>query len=723
MVKVFGIRHHGPGSAKALGKALLAFNPDCILLEAPEEMESLFPFLMDKKAVLPIAGLIYESKDISKAVYFPMAGFSPEYLVIQFAFSRSIPLVAMDLPVGMYAGSEGKMEDPMSELALLAGYTDSERWWEVYFEQQAGGEEIFNILSEMMRNLRQFTSPSNAKREAWMRIKIRKALSEGYQKVAVVCGAWHIPALEDYAIFKEREDKKILKGISKVKCEACLVPWSYEQLAFSSGYGAGVISPFWYELLFLYPTKPTIYWMIRAARLLRRKDLDASSAQVREAVQLAESLAGLRNLAIPGLDELKDAVLTVLCNGQTLVFQSIEKDIIIGDRIGKIPDNVPVLPIQQDLMAQIKLFRLSAAFNSTESTVRELDLRKELHRQISVLLHRLLILEIPWGRKLKESIYARGSFSEDWSLKWRPGHFIKLIQAGRFGRTIEEATIQKSIQIIEADNDFVLLASFTDKIIKAGIPDLVPKLLHKLQQLGANSEDIEARMQVVCHLIPVRRYGDARKTDQSVMDWLLMDLIPRISVGIIKLVDGIDSDYAKRIFLLVKELHHLLPLLENKELTGVWEDALNKLIYRDRTAPMIRGGCLRILAESGKKKSEEVAIRISFELSEANEEENAALWLEGFLWGPAQYLIYNPELLEVFDGWINKLGEKEFERKLPMLRRIFSRYSGIEKRKLFKLISLENQVVEEEIKYNEERKEKVLENLFFLKANKKIIDP
>ena len=108
MVKVFGIRHHGPGSAKALGKALLAYQPDCILLEAPEEMGVLFPYLMDKKAAPPLAGLIYESKDISKAVYFPLAGFSPEYLTIQFAFSRAVPLIAMDSPVGMQLDREEK---------------------------------------------------------------------------------------------------------------------------------------------------------------------------------------------------------------------------------------------------------------------------------------------------------------------------------------------------------------------------------------------------------------------------------------------------------------------------------------------------------------------------------------------------------------------------------------------------------------------------------------
>ena len=55
--------------------------------------------------------------------------------------------------------------------------------------------------------------------------------------------------------------------------------------------------------------------MTRAARLLRGEGLDASSASVIEAVRLAEALAALRDLPMPGLDELNEATLTVLCDG------------------------------------------------------------------------------------------------------------------------------------------------------------------------------------------------------------------------------------------------------------------------------------------------------------------------------------------------------------------------------------------------------------------------
>ncbi|MGO8448182.1 DUF5682 family protein, partial [Rhizobium ruizarguesonis] len=80
-------------------------------------------------------------------------------------------------------------------------------------------------------------------------------------------------------------------------------PCTYRNLCSSSGYGAGVDSPGWYEHLWrcsepvpeslLQPapaadparasTQRTVGWLARVAHLLRSKDLDCSSAQIIEA--------------------------------------------------------------------------------------------------------------------------------------------------------------------------------------------------------------------------------------------------------------------------------------------------------------------------------------------------------------------------------------------------------------------------------------------------------
>ena len=69
MHKVFGIRHHGPGSAKNVLRALAEYQPDCILIEAPIDAEKVIPLSAHKKMKLPLAILIYNPKNFDQAAF------------------------------------------------------------------------------------------------------------------------------------------------------------------------------------------------------------------------------------------------------------------------------------------------------------------------------------------------------------------------------------------------------------------------------------------------------------------------------------------------------------------------------------------------------------------------------------------------------------------------------------------------------------------------------
>src|SRR5262249_13251622 len=97
--------------------------------------------------------------------------------------------------------------DPIAHLARAAGYADSERWWERLVEHRRAGGDVFAAVLEAMTVLRtgasaggiqpspQGTPEREARREAYMRQTIRAAQQEGFERIAVVCGAWHAPAL------------------------------------------------------------------------------------------------------------------------------------------------------------------------------------------------------------------------------------------------------------------------------------------------------------------------------------------------------------------------------------------------------------------------------------------------------------------------------------------------------------------------------------------------
>ena len=47
-VHIFGIRHHGPGSARSLLSALETLQPDCILVEGPPDADDLLPLMVQR---------------------------------------------------------------------------------------------------------------------------------------------------------------------------------------------------------------------------------------------------------------------------------------------------------------------------------------------------------------------------------------------------------------------------------------------------------------------------------------------------------------------------------------------------------------------------------------------------------------------------------------------------------------------------------------------------
>lgn len=721
MVKFFGIRHHGPGSANSLKNALSVWNPDCILVEAPDEMNSTFQFFSLSGVTLPIACLIYSKNNPSKASYLPFAIFSPEYQAIIYSQQFQKPIRAIDLPMSYqfaedhtlptfaFSTSSNDWEnDPLGKMAELAGYIDHERWWEVNFEEQGGSMAIFDAIANMMDALRpsdlQETNGMNIWREAWMRKQIRKAVKDGYEKIAVVCGAWHVPRLQAYQSIKEKEDNSILKGRNKEPCTACLIPWSYEQMTPDQGYASGVQSPFWYESLFFHPKQAVVRWMVKAARLLRKKNGGASAAEVMEAVGLANALAGLRSLKIPGLKELEDAALTVLCQGKQAQLDNIYKSLLTNNRVGKIPKEAPQIPIQKDFLKNVKSLRLTSSMQNDQVHRKELDLRKPNQLQVSIFFHRLLLLDIDWGRKLMGKTLAQGSFNERWSLKWHPRIIIHIIQTGRWGKTILEALLNKVNHKIENAKEPVRLAKMLDHVIKADLKEVVPLLLRKLQQTGVGERDTESQMQVLNELIPLRRYGDVRNVDQDVLDWLIEDLITRICLGIKAFVFRMNEEQAEQFFSTIQITHHLIGFLEQADDQTKWMNALQEVLNQKESAPKIRGGALRILFDKGTISLEKTQKYFALELSQRDELEHIGYWLEGFLYGSAGMLLYQSSLLKLLDDWVSGLDQSRFMEVLPILRRTFSKYSGNEKQRLLRKIRFqEREELEEEIQWDEKK--------------------
>lgn len=478
---IYGIRHHGPGSARSVRAALESLQPDCILVEGPPDAEAMLKLMLSEGMTPPVALLLYVPDEPHRAVYYPFAVFSPEWQALHFGLAHDVTVRFMDLPMTHSLALEPAelpvlegttieppllteealllRRDPLTWLAQAAGYNDSERWWEHMVEQRRDSMDVFAAINEAMTALRQEAEvivPMEQReklREAHMRKTIRAAQKEGFQRIAVICGAWHAPMLDvDSDAHSAKEDTTLLKGLPKIKVESTWVPWTYGRLARTSGYGAGIESPGWYD--YLWNTSDTADvatgWMSRVARLLRAKDLDASTAQVIDAVRLAESLAAMRERPVPGLPELNEAARATMCFGRDEPLQLIHNKLIVSEILGGVPDDTPMVPVQQDLQKQQKRLRLQP---SAETQTKDFDLREATDLERSQLLHRLNLLDIPWGKPTAATGKSKGTFHEYWALKWEPEFAVRVIEASVWGNTVYDAA---AASVIDSANQSTL---------------------------------------------------------------------------------------------------------------------------------------------------------------------------------------------------------------------------------------------------------------------------
>ena len=709
MVHLLGIRHHGPGSTTSLLETLQSLQPDCLLIEGPADAESILQYIGHEELIPPVAMLIYNPKDFEQAIYLPFASFSPEWQALQFAKLQSIPARFIDLPQSIQFGlqitesedtqidfnfkdvhaKEEKLliNDPLRYMAKLAGYTDSERWWEVTFEQWSG-EQIFPVILEMMSELRQsnpLPSPNEQLREAYMRKAIRQAVQEGYEQIAVVCGAWHTPALQ-LEQHKSSADNKLLRGLKRIKTKATWIPWTYERLSIASGYGAGIVSPAYYELLFENKSTTVIQWLTKVARLFREQDLDASSAHIIEAVRLAEMLASMRRLQIAGIDELREAAVAIFCEGYASQMSIIEEHLIIGDRIGGVPEDIPLIPLQQDLERCIKSARLSKERKSTSIMEKELDLRKSTNLLASQLLHRLNLLGIEWGWQKQVRKYGlAGTFHEMWKLKWKPEFAMQLIEAGIWGNTVREAALNKVRQQIQTVQHLHKLSLLLEQLLKAELPEVVALLIHQLQQLAATTQDVQLLMEAMPSLVKAMRYGSSRRLATAMLKELIAGMVPRITLALPMACTALDEAASQELFKKLLATHHAIYLLEDESYIDPWHLTLQQITALQQANALLRGLCTRLIFDKEVITLNQCAQQIAYALSPGNALHETANWMEGFLHGSGLLLIHNPSLWTILDEWIAALPMQAFQEVLPLLRRSFSNFSTTERQKMLEL--------------------------------------
>lgn len=760
-VHLFGIRHHGVGSTRALIAALEELQPDCILIEGPPDADPLIPMAAHAGMQPPVAILVYNPDRPQQAAWYPFTVYSPEWQAIQYGLRHNLPVNFMDLPYKHQAAlkeaesaqtethGEGEQEqkadpgtpdspdtdaeakppidpvidgvntyDPLQHLAELAGETDGERWWNRVVEETRHPAEIFAAIQEAMTALRSSVRSETANprtdayqyrealREAWMRKTVRGA-EKKYKRIAVICGAWHTPAVSDRTSpgSDSATDNALLKNLPAVKSVATFAPWTYGRIAQESGYGAGIVSPGWYHHLWqTQPENIASVWLAQVAALLRKEGLLASTAQVIDAVRLAETVASLRGREAVGLDELNESSIAVFGAGRTDQLDLIRRELIISDRMGSIPPDAPAVPLQQDLNLQQKRLRLKLSMQDAL----DLDLRSETDLARSHLFHRLTLLGIQWAQPTRNRARSSGTFHEYWDLNWTPELDIRVIEQSIWGNTVEGAASQFTRQRAEAATTLSEVSGLIQSMTLADLPAVMPDVLRRLDELATTTTDLADLLKAVPDLANVFRYGNVRSTDTTMIGPVLEALIIRLSLGLPVGCSNINDEVASRLNERIEGVQASITLIERHDLAERWRSALR--IVAESIAPqaalskpntnytgihpLLSGSATRILFRAGTFSAMDAARLMQIAFSPTIDPAFAAQWLEGFLHGMEQILVRDDALFTLIDEWVVALNPDSMEALLPVLRRTFSTFGAPARRMLSERVKRGSHMVE-----------------------------
>ena len=582
---------------------------------------------------------------------------------------------------------EHLVADPFDYLAELEGMADGEQWWESRIEQRLESKDIFAAVelavTALRENLPEHSSKRDLVREAWMRKELRAALKEvgAEGKIAVVCGAWHVPALAQLASFKVKDDnaliKELPKPLNKNKVGITWIPWTYSRLSYYSGYGAGINAPGWYHLVFLHPDDDGTLWLTHVAEVLRGEGFDISVAHVMEAVRLARTLAALRGLNHPTLAEFNEAVTTVMGMGDDVVLRSVARALVIADRIGTIPSKVPMVPLLADVTATQKHLRQPFVEGIKEVI---LDLRKPLDLERSVFFHRLNLLGIAWAKE--EEASGRGTFKEKWQLEYRPELIVHIIEHAIYGNTLLEAVPNYVQAQMQEHPELKFITKLLEQVMTCDLPDLVAQMSARINDLAAQASDMRVLLESLPPLCAVVRYGNVRKFDFSAVRDMLETMLTRINVGGFLMCININDDAARELKDHLGQVNLALNTLNDEACSKIWHDFITKVQASGKVHPLISGCTTRLMRDHHTITNELILQALSYYSSVGNTPNDIAFWFEGFLENSGTVLLLDDVLWGLVNSFICNLDDESFAQVLPILRRTFATFEQHERTKL-----------------------------------------
>lgn len=732
-VHIFGVRHLSPGGAQHLLSFLHEIEPTAVLIEGPSDATPEIRHVINMTTKPPIAILAFTEEVPVRTALWPLALYSPEYQAMRWAEQQGAYTAFIDLPSSVVialqdirtksrdsaeqseesevnntvekAPEEASLYDRVAE---LAGELDYDMYWERNFEHNTNKGAYQEAIISFSSQMRQISEENerhnnvieyahNTIREAYMRRQIQDTIAAGHQpnKIVVVCGAYHAAALADLASGMSDEE---IDALPSLNSKLTLMPYTYYKLSSLSGYGAGNLAPHYYQMMWERMMNGSLkdlpnQYLSTVARYLRNTGTHRSTAEIIEAVRLAESLAALHGGSAPTLRDLRDAALTLLGRGELSVIAEAIARTDIGTAIGELAEGISQTPIQDDLNRQLKRLKLEK-YKTPVANDLELDLRENrrvsseeaayLDLNRSFLFHRLRLLGIDLVN-IRASGQTDATWAEHWVMKWSPEVEIQVVESTLLGETIEIASAYVLQQKLDGSSTIAEASALIRTAYECGMIHQMEAGRQTLQRLAVDTRDVVQIAASIHELSLLIQYGDVRRIDTKPLIPLLEQLFRRACLFLLDASQC--NDEASGEMLKAMNILNQAAIAHSEEVDELlWIQELKHLSERDDCNPRLSGVACSILLERNAMTAQQCSEEVSRRLSPGIPAELGAGWFEGMSMRNRYVLLSRLSLWEQLNEYINSLDDEEFVRALVFLRRAFSTFEPREKTMIAELL-------------------------------------
>jgi hypothetical protein len=496
-VLYFPVRHHSPACAFHLARRIRETRPASIVIEGPDDLTPLIPWLLHPDTRAPVAVYTTYAGPAGRfAAYYPLCDSSPELVALRVGSEVGAELRFADLtwPEQVLAGRAGAEElrvslmeeaplrrsDYLQRLARRAGCRDTDELWDHCFEvgRQESAEDFIREVAAWCALARLADPPEALAADGTLVRERAMAFAVQDQRerdraagrsgpVLVVTGGYHTAALP-FLLRSPCERPRI--EIPPGEAQTALMRYSFDRLDALNGYASGLPSPRYYDLLWrlLEEGRPAPHaeaaarLVVEIGRLTRERDLPfaVSPADEIAALEQARRLADLRGHPGPSREDLLDGLRSAFvkgaldAEGSTLL--AVLRHTLAGTAVGDVPAGAGVPPLVEDFRRRAEALGLPVRDTAPRKLALEIY-RKEPHRRTSRLLHSLGFLGAPFAAMTAGPDFARGQgldrMLEHWQWAWSPAGETALLEASVWGATVEEAAagrLRRAVTELEA---------------------------------------------------------------------------------------------------------------------------------------------------------------------------------------------------------------------------------------------------------------------------------